>query len=149
MTNLSMTDPYTLTPEDFNRIHKNTALEALGVEVVSVDAEHLSLRMPITDAARQPFGLLHGGVSMVLAETAASTHAAWGLDMSKEVPVGIEINGSHLNSASEGYVVATAKPIRRSRSLIVHQIEIVHEESGRLLCTARVTNFFKQLRRGD
>ena len=142
-----MTDPYTLTPEDFNHLHKNTALEALGVEVVSVDADQLLLRMPITNAARQPFGLLHGGVSMVLAETAASTHAAWGLDMSKEVPVGIEINGSHLNSASEGFVAAKAKPVRRSRSLIVHQIEIVHEESGRLLCTALVTNFFKQLKK--
>lgn len=144
-----MTKPFTLTPEDFNQIHKNTALEALGVAVVSIDEDHLSLRMQITNASRQPFGILHGGVSMVLAETAASTHAAWSLDMSKQVPVGIEINGSHLNSASEGHVVATAKPIRRSRSLVVHQIDIVHEESGRLLCTARVTNFFKKVRPAD
>lgn len=141
--------PFEITPEMFNEIHRNTVLEVLDISVLSVDAEHLTLRMPITNAARQPLGLLHGGVSMVLAESAASSHAAWGLDMTKEVPVGIEINGSHLNSASDGHVLATARPIRRSRSLVVHQIEVVHEESGRLLCTARVTNFFKQLKQKD
>ncbi len=87
----------------------NTAPEALGVEIVSADSEKIVLRMPMSDRARQPLGLLHGGISMVLAETAASLHACWDVDLSRFVPVGIEINGSHVRSASEGHIVAKGK----------------------------------------
>jgi 1,4-dihydroxy-2-naphthoyl-CoA hydrolase len=121
----------------------NTAAEALEIEIVSVDTDQIQLRMPITNRARQPMGLLHGGVSMVLAETAASVHACWGIDLSNVFPVGIEINGSHLRSASEGHVIAKATVIRRSRTLILHAIEITHEETNRLLCAGRVTNFYR------
>ena len=123
-----------------------TAAEALGVEIVSVDSEHIVLRMPMSDRARQPLGLLHGGISMVLAETAASLHACWNVDLSRIVPVGIEINGSHIRSASEGHILANGKVIRRSSKLAVHNVEITHEESDRLLCLARVTNFYKVLK---
>src|SRR3954465_3488044 len=95
----------------------NTALQPLGIHVISVNQESLSLRMPITDAARQPFGLLHGGISLLLAESAASMHACWGIDLNLVFPVGIEINGSHLRSASSGFVLATAQLLRRSKSL--------------------------------
>jgi len=104
------------------------------------------LSMPISDASRQPYGLLHGGVSMVLAETASSYHACWGVDLNEKVPVGIEINGSHLDSADSGNVRAVGKVLRKSNSLIVHEIEIIHVETGRLLCVSRVTNFYKRLR---
>ena len=100
--------------------------------------------MPITDAARQPMGLLHGGISMLLAETAASMHACWGLDVTKTVPVGIEINGSHLSSARDGRVRAVGEVIRRGAQLVVHEVRITHEETGRLLCVARVTNFLRR-----
>ena len=83
---------------------------------------------------------------MVLAETAASYHACWGIDLNERAPVGIEINGSHLNSAESGNVRATGKVLRRSALLIVHEIEVTHVESGRLLCVSRVTNFYKKLR---
>lgn len=125
------------------RMMEGTAMEALGVKLVDIGDEHIELTMPITDSARQPYGLLHGGVSMVLAETAASFHATWGVDLSERMPVGIEINGSHLNSAKEGSVRAVGRVIRRSRALIVHQVDIYHVESGRHLSTARVTNFYK------
>ena len=65
--------------EELRAMSPNTAVEALGIDIVSVDDDHIQLRMPITNRARQPFGLLHGGISMVLAETAASVHACWGL----------------------------------------------------------------------
>ncbi|MBV9659020.1 MAG: PaaI family thioesterase [Verrucomicrobia bacterium] len=120
-----------------------TAAAHLGIEVAEVDAAHIVLTMPITDAARQPMGLLHGGVSMVLAETAASMHACWGLDLTKTVPVGIEINGSHLRSAASGRVRAVGTVVSRGRSLVVHEVRISHEETGRLLSVGRVTNFFK------
>jgi len=126
-------------------ISNNTAITPLGVVIEDVDDEGCTLTMPITDAARQPMGLLHGGISMLLAETAASVHSAWGTDLSVKVPVGIEINGSHLRSASEGHVRAVATQLRRSQTLAVHTVEIYHVESGRLLSTARVTNHYKSV----
>ncbi len=132
--------------EDVRPLKKNTALEALGAEIEAIDDEQVIITMPITNAARQPLGQLHGGVSMVLAESAASLHAAWGINLAEVAPVGIEINGSHLRAASEGTVRAVGKLVRRSRSLAVHQIDIFHVETGNLLSTARVTNFYKQMK---
>jgi 1,4-dihydroxy-2-naphthoyl-CoA hydrolase len=129
---------------DFERIIPNTALEPLGISVLSVNEESLNLRMPITNASRQPFGLLHGGISLLLAESAASMHSCWGIDLNSVFPVGIEINGSHLRSASSGFVVATAQLLRRSKTLAVHEVKIVHEETNKLLCVCRVTNYYKR-----
>ena len=129
---------------DFQRIIPNTALEPLGIHVTSVSEESLSLRMPITNASRQPFGLLHGGISLLLAESAASMHSCWGIDLNSVFPVGIEINGSHLRSASSGFVLATAQLLRRSKTLADHEVKIVHEETNELLCVCRVTNYYKR-----
>jgi 1,4-dihydroxy-2-naphthoyl-CoA hydrolase len=134
--------------EQLRALLSKTAPEALGVEIISADAEGLLLRMPMFDRARQPFGLLHGGISMVLAETAASLHACWEIDLARFVPVGIEINGSHIRSASDGHILAKASIVRRSSKLVVHTVEISHQESGRALCLARVTNFYKALKAG-
>jgi 1,4-dihydroxy-2-naphthoyl-CoA hydrolase len=101
--------------------------------------------MPISEKTRQPLGLFHGGMSLVLAESAASMHSCWGLDLMKVNPVGIEINASHLNIAREGTVRATARVLRRGRSIIVHEVEIHHVETGNLLCLSRVTNFLKSV----
>lgn len=132
-----------LTLQELNALRKNSTLEVLNIEVVAIDEEAVVLHMPITDAARQPLGLLHGGVNMVLAETAASIHAAWCVDLAEKMPAGIEINGSHLRPATDGTVKAVGKLIRRSRSLAVHQVDIFHIETGNHLCTARVTNYYK------
>jgi 1,4-dihydroxy-2-naphthoyl-CoA hydrolase len=132
-----------LSVDQLRALLPNTAPEALGVEIVSVDAEHILLRMPMSDRVRQPYGLLHGGISMVLAETAASLHACWDVDLARSTPVGIEINGSHLRSASDGHILAKGSVVRRSTKLAVHNVEIRHEETDRILCLARVTNFYK------
>jgi 1,4-dihydroxy-2-naphthoyl-CoA hydrolase len=132
--------------EQLRALLPQTAPEALGVEIVSADAEGILLRMPMSDRARQPLGLLHGGISMVLAETAASLHACWEIDLAQLIPVGIEINGSHIRSASDGHILAKASIVRRSSKLVVHTVEISHEESRRALCLARVTNFYKAMR---
>lgn len=124
---------------------RGTIMEALQISLVEMDEGRIELEMPITDASRQPFGLLHGGVNMVLAESAASMHACWGVDLTRMIPVGIEINGSHLNSAMDGTVRAIGKVIRRSRRLVVHEVEIYHKESERLLCVSRVTNYYKSI----
>jgi 1,4-dihydroxy-2-naphthoyl-CoA hydrolase len=133
----------------FEKTHIGAAVQHLGIWLEAVNSEKIVLKMTITDKARQPYGLLHGGISMVLAETAASMHACWGVDLSKQFPVGIEINGSHIRSASEGIVRAEGKVVRRTRSLIVHQVEITSDETNQLLCTARVTNFYKPNEKGD
>lgn len=119
-----------------------TAAGAYDIEFVEIDDDHLVLRMEITDHARTPMGLFHGGVSMLLAESAGSMHACWGIDLTAVNPVGIEINGSHLGSARDGHVVATARVRKRGRTLIVHEVEIVHEETGRLLNVSRITNLY-------
>lgn len=121
---------------------ERTVAGALGIDLVDMNDESITLRMPISDATRQPMGLLHGGVSMVLVETAASMHACWGVDLTERYPVGIEINGSHVGSAQEGDVVATGTVVRRGRTLIVHEVRIVHEQTGKLLNVSRITNMY-------
>jgi uncharacterized protein (TIGR00369 family) len=128
--------------EGWKKMLNSTAAGAHDVELVRIDDEGLELRLEITDSERQPFGLFHGGVSMLLAESAASMHCCWGTDLSDVAPVGIEINGSHLSSAREGHVLAVATVIRRGKTTAVHEVDIFHEESGRPLCRARVTNLF-------
>ena len=135
-----------MTAADLNAVSRHTIMEALDIRVEEFSEAVIVLSMPISDATRQSYGILHGGVSMVLAETAASYHACWGIDLNETAPVGIEINGSHLSSADSGNVRAVGKVLRKSASLIVHEIEIFHVETGRLLCVSRVTNFYKKLK---
>ncbi len=117
-----------------------TAAAPHGIELESISDDELVLRMPITDASRQPYGLFHGGVSLLLAESAASFHSCWGIDLREAAPVGIEINGSHMNSARDGWVRATARIVKRGRRLVVHEVDIVHEETDKLMSRCRVTN---------
>jgi 1,4-dihydroxy-2-naphthoyl-CoA hydrolase len=133
------------TAEDFRLLWPGTALEAHAIELVAIDEHRCVLALPVTDAVRQPAGLLHGGMSMMLAESAASLHACWGVDLSQRAPVGIEINGSHVRALAEGRVRATATVVRRTSALVVHQVEIADEASGALLSTGRVTNFYRRV----
>jgi len=132
----------------FENFHSGTAIEHLGITLETIDETSIVLRMPITDKARQPYGLLHGGISMVLAETAASVHACWGIDLTETQPVGIEINDSHVRSAMEGVVRAEGRVVRRTRIIIVHQVDIFLESTDQLLSTARVTNFYRPTKAG-
>lgn len=123
----------------------DSAIQHLGIEVAGVEGETISLRMPITAKVLQPFGLLHGGANLLLAETAASLHACWGVDLDKMIPVGIEVSASHVRSATSGWVLAEGRVIRRSKRLIVHQVDVFLEEPRQLLSSVRVTNFYKLL----
>ncbi len=131
--------------EAMNAARAFTVAGVLNIRFTDVGDDFVVLEMPITDAVRQPYGLLHGGVSLLLAETAASGHATWKVDLRQRVPVGLEINGSHLRSATDGTVQAVGKVVQRSRNFIVHQVEIRHKESGQLLSVCRVTNFYKRM----
>lgn len=129
----------------WRELRAGTALEVHEVDLVAVDEGGIELRMAMGPHALQPFGLLHGGISMLLGESAASMHSCWDLDVSARVPVGIEINGSHMRSATEGVIVTRGRVLRKSRTLIHHEVLIEQAESGKTLSVIRVTNLLKAI----
>ncbi|TWD87596.1 uncharacterized protein (TIGR00369 family) [Neobacillus bataviensis] len=116
-----------------------TILDALGIVIVEVSTEKVVATMPVHDATRQPFGQLHGGASVVLAETVASV-GSWNLlDLEKEYAVGLEINANHIRGKSEGTVKATGFPIHKGKTTMVWDIKITDEQNDKLICIARCT----------
>ena len=115
----------------------NTAVSHLGIEFTEVGDDFLRARVPVDERTRQPFGLLHGGVSVVLAETLGSVgayHAApegW-------MAVGLDINANHLRSARSGWVTGTARPVHVGKTTQVWQIDMVND-AGELTCVSRIT----------
>src|SRR5215210_5009715 len=116
----------------------HTVLETLDITIESAEKECVVLSMPVTERVHQYTGLLHGGVSVVLAETAASIGAALNTDLTRFTPVGIEINANHLRSVTKGRVVASARPVYVGRQMTVWAIEI-KDERERLVCISRCT----------
>lgn len=110
----------------------------LGIVIVEMSEDRVVATMPVDERTHQPFGILHGGASIALAETVASFGAANRIDREKFVAVGQEINGNHLRPKSGGVVTATARPVHVGRSSQVWSIEIADEE-GRLVCVSRCT----------
>jgi uncharacterized protein (TIGR00369 family) len=110
----------------------------LGIEILELSEERVVATMPVDDRTRQPFGLLHGGASLALAETAASLGAFALIDRERFVAVGLEINGNHLRPKTDGTVRATAVPVHVGRTTQVWAIEIA-DEQGRLVCVSRCT----------
>jgi uncharacterized protein (TIGR00369 family) len=115
-----------------------TVLKTLGIEIEVAEPERVLLSMQVDERHHQYTGLLHGGVSVVLAETAASIGAAINTDLSRYTPVGVEINANHLRSVTGGRVMAEAKPVYKGRQLTVWAIEI-RDERERLICISRCT----------
>lgn len=116
---------------------RHTAIGLLGIETVEATPEHVVLRLPVTWKTHQPYGILHGGVSALLAESAASFGAALSVPAGKIV-VGIELNASHLRSMRSGVLTATAIPVRKGRTLQVWEIDLT-DGDGRAICRARCT----------
>ena len=129
--------------ENWSAMREVTAAGALGIDLVSIDDERIVLEFDITNAVRQPMGLLHGGVSALAAETAASMHSAYLADLTKVAPVGIDLNATHLSSARKGRVRVTGTLVRLASTHVFHQIDVLHVDKDRPLCTARVTNYLK------
>jgi 1,4-dihydroxy-2-naphthoyl-CoA hydrolase len=125
-------------PDWFDFVRSKGLPNALGMEIVELTAERVVATMPVDERTRQPFGLLHGGASIALAETVASLGAAAVIDRDRFVAVGQEINGNHLRAKTEGIVRATAVPVHVGKSTQVWSIEIRDEEE-RLVCISRCT----------
>jgi len=116
-----------------------TFAEVMGIEITLLTEEMVIGQMRVERKLLQPFGLLHGGASVSLAETLASLGAWFGLSDPASHAVGIEINANHIRSVKEGIVVGTAIPLHRGRTTHVWEIKIVEEASAKLVCISRCT----------
>ena len=123
--------------EDFTRFSLDSAVSHLGIEFLEVGDDFISARVPVDARTRQPFGLLHGGVSVVLAETLGSVAANFACPPG-EIAVGLDINANHLRSAKAGWVTGTTRPVHLGRTTQVWQIEMVNE-AGEMTCVSRIT----------
>lgn len=115
-----------------------TLIAHLGIEVVALGDDFIRATMPVDARTRQPFGLLHGGASVVLAETLGSMAANLCLDPATHMAVGVEVNANHLRAARDGRVVGTTRPLHLGRSTQVWEIRI-EDERERLVCVSRLT----------
>ncbi|OYQ42332.1 esterase [Rhodoferax sp. TH121] len=119
------------------RISQNTAVAHLGIEFLEVGDDFLSARVPVDHRTHQPYGLLHGGVSVVLAETLGSCGAGFAIPEGHSA-VGLDINANHLKGVKSGWVTGVARPVHIGRSTHVWQIDM-RNEAGELSCVSRIT----------
>lgn len=125
------------TPERLNELSRGTAMEALGILITEVGPDYLRGTMPVDTRTRQPYGLLHGGASVLLAETLGSS--AGNLCVSEDrVCVGLEINANHVRGVREGTVTGTARAMHIGGRTQVWEIRI-EDQRGRLVCVSRLT----------
>ena len=118
----------------------------LDVEIVEIGDDFIVGRMPVVEKTKQPYGILHGGASCVLAESIGSTAAALTLDGAKKYPVGIEINANHISSPTDGHVYAKAVPVHVGGSTSVWNIDITDDQEKRV-CFVRFTALHKSYRK--
>jgi|TARA_B100000519_G_scaffold37220_1_gene27072 1,4-dihydroxy-2-naphthoyl-CoA hydrolase len=127
--------------EIIDRIHSrstSTMVENLGIEIIDVGKNFISGKMPVDERTKQPFGLLHGGASVALAETLGSIGAGMQIDHSSQSVVGIEINANHLKSVKSGWVFGTATAVRIGRKIQVWEIDI-KDKNDNYVCKSRLT----------
>ncbi len=127
-----------LTTKDLAGMGKRTMGDYIGIELTEVGADYLEARMPVDHRTKQPYGLLHGGASCVLAETIGSIASSLVIDQEKFICVGLEINANHVRSAREGFVTGTATPLHLGSTTHVWDIKI-KDEKEKLVCISRLT----------
>ncbi len=127
-----------VTIDFLNHLSKNTLAEHLGIEFVLIGDDFLQARMPVDARTHQPFGLLHGGASVALAETLGSVAATLCVDPEQQFCVGLEINANHIRGVRSGYVTGTARPIHIGKKTQVWEIRIA-DEQNELICVSRIT----------
>ena len=125
------------TVDILRTIHVDTVVALLGIEFLEVGDDFIRARVPVDSRTRQPMGILHGGVSVVLAETLGSCGAAFASPAGHRA-VGLDINANHLRSVSVGWVTGIARPIHVGRTTHVWQIDMSNEK-GQLTCVSRIT----------
>lgn len=126
-----------ISVEQLAKNHHNTATELLGLEFLEVGDDFIRARVPVDHRTRQPYGILHGGVSVVLAETLGSCGAHYSCPENHRA-VGLDINANHLKSTSSGWVTGITRPVHIGRSTQVWQIDL-RNDAGELTCVSRIT----------
>ena len=126
-----------LSVDILNAINEDTVVRRLGIEFLEVGDDFLRARVPVNAHTRQPYGLLHGGVSVVLAETLGSCGAVYACPAGWRA-VGLDINANHIRGATSGWVTGTARPVHIGRSTQVWQIDM-HNDEGEITCVSRLT----------
>lgn len=127
-----------VTLADIAHLGKNTLGEHLGMQFSEIGPDYLKATMPVDNRTCQPYGLLHGGASVALAETVGSVASALVINHETMMCVGLEINANHLRGVKEGLVTATATPLHIGAGTHVWDIKI-HDEKGHLICISRLT----------
>lgn len=126
------------TVEGLNARSTNTIVDHIGIEYMAIGDDYIKARMPVDNRTVQPARILHGGASVVLAETLGSVAAYLCIDPAQKMAVGLEINANHVRSVREGYVTGTVKPLHIGNSTHIWQIHI-RDDQNRLVCIARIT----------
>lgn len=132
------------TIEQLDAMHQNNAVAHMGIKILELGDDFVYGSMPVDTRTHQPFGLLHGGASVLLAETLGSLGANLCVEVNKQYCVGLEINANHLRSVRSGLVYGTAKPLHIGRSTHVWQINIV-DQQDRAVCVSRITMAVKDV----
>jgi 1,4-dihydroxy-2-naphthoyl-CoA hydrolase len=117
---------------------KNTLIETLEIKEVELKPDRVIMTMPVGPKTRQPYGMLHGGASVALAETAASIGTALNINLMTHFAAGLEINANHVKAKKDGIVTAIAVPLHKGKTTMVWEIKIV-DESEQLICISRCT----------
>lgn len=126
------------TLEQLNTPRHQSMVDHLGIQYTAIGDDFLEATMPVDHRTIQPYGLLHGGASVALAETLGSVSSSLTLDLEKQVCVGLEINANHLKAVREGKVRGIAKPVHLGKSTQVWEIKI-YNEADQLCCISRIT----------
>ena len=124
--------------EELRNITNSTLVTTLGIEITEFEKDCVKGRMPVDERTKQPFGLLHGGASVALAETLGSLGGGKNIDLDSHAVVGIEINASHLKSVKNGWVFGEAEPVRIGKKIQVWEI-VITDETKNLICKSRLT----------
>lgn len=127
-----------LSLADFENLGKDTMGDHIGIRFSELGDNYLKATMPVDHRTKQPYGLLHGGASVALAETLGSVASALVIDPEQFICVGQEINANHIRSARSGQVTGTATPLHLGATSHVWEIRI-HDEQDKLVCISRLT----------
>ncbi|MGB7070146.1 MAG: PaaI family thioesterase [Pyrinomonadaceae bacterium] len=125
-------------PQFLENTLNNELVKFLGIDISEATRDRVVLSMEVTPKVHQYLGIMNGGVSMYLCETAASIGAVLASDLNTVTPVGIEINANHLRAVSKGTITVEAKPIYHGRTMSVWSIEITNDR-GKLVCVSRIS----------
>lgn len=124
--------------QHLNAIHEKTAVAQLGIEFIEASDDSITARMPVDERTKQPMGLLHGGASVLLAETLGSSAANYCVDTATHFCVGLDINANHIRAARGGWVTGTTKAIHIGSTTQVWEI-IIRDEANKIVCVSRIT----------